>query len=117
MHKLLGDVTENIIALRIQTSLSPPRPHGLGVGDAWHFRLPACSAFTFVEISWPGFSPPENKINKPASNKRRVFLAAVFHFKAAVEEHEYRIYSINRPGRLLNFWTLRVGAYSRLGAY
>ena len=22
-----------------------------------------------------------------------------------------RIYSINRPGRLLNFWTLRVGAY------
>ena len=28
-----------------------------------------------------------------------------------------RIYSINRPGRLLNFWTLRVGAYSRLGAY
>ena len=30
---------------------------------------------------------------------------------------EYRIYSINRPGRLSNFWTLGVGAYSRLGAY
>ena len=30
---------------------------------------------------------------------------------------DYRIYSINRPGRLLNFWTLRVGAYSRLSAY
>ena len=29
----------------------------------------------------------------------------------------YRIYSIYCPGRLLNFWTLRVGAYSRLGAY
>ena len=29
----------------------------------------------------------------------------------------YRIYSINRPGCLLNFRTLRVGAYSRLGAY
>ena len=29
----------------------------------------------------------------------------------------YRIYSINRPGRILNFWTLRVGAHSRLGAY
>ena len=26
---------------------------------------------------------------------------------------KYRIYSINRPGRLLNFWTLRVGTYSR----
>ena len=27
---------------------------------------------------------------------------------------DYRIYSIKpRPGRLLNFWTLRVGAYSR----
>ena len=25
----------------------------------------------------------------------------------------YRIYSINRPGRLLNFWALRVGTYSR----
>ena len=25
----------------------------------------------------------------------------------------YRIYSINHPERLLNFWTLRVGAYSR----
>ena len=29
----------------------------------------------------------------------------------------YRIYSINRPGRLLNFWILRVGANSGLGAY
>ena len=26
---------------------------------------------------------------------------------------EYRIYSINRPEHFLNFWTLRVGAYSR----
>ena len=34
----------------------------------------------------------------------RLFCPAVF---------KYRIYSINRPGRLLNFWTLRVGAYSR----
>ena len=25
----------------------------------------------------------------------------------------YCIYSINRPGRLLNLWTLRVGTYSR----
>jgi len=27
--------------------------------------------------------------------------------------HAYRIDSIKRPGRLLNFWTLKVGAYSR----
>ena len=27
--------------------------------------------------------------------------------------NKYRIYSIKRPGHLLNFWTLRVGAYSR----
>ena len=27
------------------------------------------------------------------------------------------IYSIRRSGRLLNFWALRVGAFSRLGAY
>ena len=29
------------------------------------------------------------------------------------ESCDYRIYSINGPGRLLNFWTLIVGAYSR----
>ena len=27
--------------------------------------------------------------------------------------YSYRIFLIKRPGRLLNFWTLRVGAYSR----
>ena len=27
------------------------------------------------------------------------------------KEKKNRIYSINRPGRLLNFWSLRVGAY------
>ena len=82
---------DNIIALRIQTSLSPPRPHGLGVGDAWHFGLTTCSTFTFVEISMRGFPQSKNQINKPASNKRRIFLAAVFHFKAAVEEHEFEM--------------------------
>ena len=30
-----------------------------------------------------------------------------------MHQRMYRIYSINRPKRLLNFWTLRVGAYSR----
>jgi len=29
----------------------------------------------------------------------------------------YRIYSINHPGCLLKFWTLKVGAHSRLGTY
>ena len=29
----------------------------------------------------------------------------------------YLFYYINRPGRLLNIWTFRVGAYSKLGAY
>ena len=32
-----------------------------------------------------------------------------------VSVQEYLIYSINRPGRLLNFRTLKEGAYSRLG--
>ena len=26
---------------------------------------------------------------------------------------KYPIYSIKRPGRLINFWTLRMGVYSR----
>ena len=32
-------------------------------------------------------------------------------FDTLTDKFAYRIYSINRPGRLLNFWTLRVGAY------
>ena len=39
---------------------------------------------------------------------------SISHLKSPLT---YRIYLINRPGRLLTFWTLRVGAYSRLGAY
>ena len=35
--------------------------------------------------------------------------AAVLQYKGDI----YRIYSIKRPGRLLNFWSLRVGAFSR----
>ncbi len=42
----------------------------------------------------------------------------IFLVQFGVNKHSkftcaYRIYSIKRPGRLLNFWTLRVGAYSR----
>ena len=40
-----------------------------------------------------------------------------FTHRKLIDLPNYRIYSINRPGCLLNFWTLRVGAYSRLGAY
>ena len=39
-----------------------------------------------------------------------------FRFRPSTQKRKfskYRIYSINRPGRLLNFWTLIVGAYSR----
>ena len=45
-----------------------------------------------------------------------VKLSSCFDIKIKFDR-DYRIYSINRPGRLLNFWTVRVGAYSRLGAY
>ena len=40
-------------------------------------------------------------------------LTTSFIYKFIYRIYIYRIYSINRPGRLLNFWTLRVGAYSR----
>ena len=40
-------------------------------------------------------------------------LQADFWQRAFIHLVLYRIYLINRPGRLLNFWTLRVGAYSR----
>ena len=39
------------------------------------------------------------------------------YYKRAMYFTNYRIYSIRRPGRLLNFWALKLGAFSRLGAY
>ena len=38
--------------------------------------------------------------------------------RSAVDmQMELPYFSINRPGRLISFWTLRVDAYSRLGVY
>ena len=57
----------------------------------------------FYNISFSWLLPPES-----------------FQLKFLLRDRENDlccIYSINRPGRLLNFWTLTVGAYSRLGAY
>ena len=42
-----------------------------------------------------------------------LFSIVIMYFIVISMVDAYRIYSINRPGRLLNFWTLRVGAYSR----
>ena len=48
----------------------------------------ACMTFfTFVESRGYAFLNP-NTIHKPASNNRRILIAAVFHFVAAVEEHK-----------------------------
>ena len=69
-------------------------------------------AFLVISIE---FSNSANEMQGRVGNITVLFSHCVKK-KAALEE-VYRIYSINRPGRLLNFWTLRVGAYSRLGAY
>ena len=47
-------------------------------------------------------------------NKTVLFHSGLLFF---FHVNSYRTYAINHPGRLLNFWSLRVGAYSRLGAY
>ena len=67
---------------------------------------------TFVEQS------RRNGTKKTAERKQLLLLGLLisssFVLKGSENMHfKYRIYSINRPGRLLNFWTLRVGAYSR----
>ena len=67
---------------------------------------------TLLHFSEPPLPPPPLGRNKrTVPNKSH--LGKLF----ARHTDLYRIYSINRPGRLLHFWTLRVGAYSRLGAY
>ena len=63
--------------------------------------------------------------NFPSTSPRRTYIwtglgGLIFggaYFRNFTVYAYYHIYSINRPSRLLNFWTLRVGAYSRLGAY
>ncbi len=51
-----------------------------------------------------------NNTSKYTGLKVHIFKTVVGHKNSICK---YRIYSIKRPGRLLNFWTLRVGAYSR----
>ena len=58
-------------------------------------------SFSSILIKW-----------KQCENNNLLLVAIVF-----VSFLSFRIYSINRPRRLLNFWILRVGSYSRLGAY
>ena len=45
----------------------------------------------FRWIQWRDLPQPKNQINKPVSNNRRILIATVFHFVAAVEEHEQLI--------------------------
>ena len=59
----------------------------------------------------------------PVFDKITILLKARYHhyifliIKLLSSNQAYRIYSFNCPVRLLNFWTLKVGAYLRLGAY
>ena len=43
---------------------------------------------TFVESRGYAFLNPNTVHMQPASNNRRILIAAVFHFVAAVEEHK-----------------------------
>ena len=77
--------------------------------------------------TWIAFSSPEKRSVPNVLNSIVVGMIAIRWFEMVriklrndvftAVARMYPIYSINRPGRLLNFWTLRVGAYSRLGAY
>ena len=53
------------------------------------------------------------KYGEKIYSHRQTFRAKVHKSNIRVKRwhSNYRIYSINRRGRLLNFWTLRVGAY------
>ena len=104
---------------------------GMGGGGGVHFKICYCQEgevqFSYV-IILVGYSfdtphfytflnpsplppPPLGRNKRTVPNKSH--LGKLF----ARHTDLYRIYSINRPGRLLHFWTLRVGAYSRLSAY
>ena len=97
----------------------------------FHFTL--CRYFlghvTCQNLSWQGFlitleqvnifsGQKKKDLNEQTSMVRHCNLSLYANYSSRDEHAKilamtYRIYSINRPGRLLNFWTLRVGAYSR----
>lgn len=56
-----------------------------------YFVVKACKfKFSVRWISWQSFPQMKNQINKPASkfNEKGMLIAFVFHYVAAVEEHE-----------------------------
>ena len=90
-----------------------PRPHPKI--RLWVFRLKSIFIFSgpvqvssgrFLKYysSFSGFTD----LNPSESGQNSSSLIVLF---STLKRSNYRIYSINRPGRLLNFWTLRVGAY------
>ena len=74
-------------------------------GNTWVFQLYFCHARILWGEKWP------TAMLSWVGGMLEIWQASIVKsFKFLCK---YRIYSINRPGRLLNFWTLRVGAYSR----
>ena len=96
-------------------SLAPPLDPPLGFSFKIDFYISGpvqVSSGRFLKYysSFSGFTD----LNPSESGQNSSSLIVLF---STLKRSNYRIYSINRPGRLLNFWTLRGGAYSRLGAY
>ena len=79
-----------------------PRYWGLENGAFWLLR-----GFIFDFGGW-GFAVPFYSVRDCSPNPR-----TVKRYGAS----KCALFTINCSGRLLNFWTLREGAYSRLGAY
>ena len=55
----------------------------------------------------------DGDVKQSPHNVRPLFSGTARTFKEVKKLANHRIYLVKRPGRLLNFWTFRVGAYSR----
>ena len=88
-----------------------------GLGK-WLRPPPVCHQRRFLKLSftWETSTKQWQMLGKK-NLRRTLILLRYTKVHILLKKMPYRIYSINRPGRLLKFWTLRVGAYSRLGAY
>ena len=92
-----------------------------------HGRLAFCSAtkilIAFISRAAGSTDTTSRKSAIEEEMFWKVTLSSALIFFCKKYLHNYRIYSINRPGRLLKFWDLEsgrlfeVGAYSRLGGY
>ena len=113
-HTSLAENGENLISARINAVTCAICPQSLdNVNDVVTLREKGSEGINRAS-TWRNDliqTVPGQKVHQTC--RREYCHPSYINKRFWANRASYRIYSINLPGRLLNFWTLRVGAYSR----